>query len=180
MMNIIGINGSLRPGSITKQLVQNVLDACETQGATTQLLDLSQLSLPMCNGTDNYTPAEKQRIEALKDTLNKADGFIIGTPEYHGGYSGVLKNFLDLMNADQFKGKLVGLVGAAGGRLGADGALNQLRVVFKNLQAVCYPTQVSTIGSDAQNNIVQNPSVIKRLEDMGQGFHKMLTALIKQ
>lgn len=179
-MNIIGINGSLRPGSVTKQLIETVLKSAEASGASTQLLDLTQYTLPMCNGTDHYSAQDKKTIEVLKNTLNKADGFIIGTPEYHGGYSGVLKNFLDLMSGDQFKGKLVGLVGAAGGRLGADGSLNQLRVVFKNLQSVCYPTQVSSTGADVENNTLKNATVIKRLEEMGQGFTKMLTALKTQ
>ena len=176
-MNIVGISGSLRPGSVTKQLVETVLDACQGKGINTQLLDLSQYQLPFCNGTDNYTSSEKKTIQDLRQTLDNADGFIIGTPEYHGGYSGVLKNFLDHMNIDQFRGKLVALVGAAGGRIGADGSLNQLRVVFKNLEALCYPIQTTVGGSDVQNGIIQTPAAITRLKEMGEGFTKMLKSL---
>lgn len=179
-MNIVGISGSLRPGSVTKQLVETVLDTCKQKGANTQLIDLNQYKLPLCNGTDNYSGTEKKSIADLKNTLNKADGFIIGTPEYHGGYSGVLKNFLDHMGIDQFRGKLVGLVGAAGGRIGADGALNQLRVVFKNLEALCYPIQTTTGGQDIQNGTLHTPAVITRLQEMGDGFTKMLKALKSQ
>ena len=60
---------------------------------------------------------------------------ILATPEYHGGSSGVLKNALDLMGFDEFEGKMVGLVGVSGGRMGAVDALNTLRNIGRALHA---------------------------------------------
>ncbi len=42
-----------------------------------------------------------------------AQGIILGTPEYHGSFSGVLKNALDLMGFDEFEGKMIGLWSAS-------------------------------------------------------------------
>ncbi len=57
----------------------------------------------------------------LRCDLRAAQGIILGTPEYHASFSGVLKNALDLMGFDEFEGKMLGLVGVSGGRLGGDG-----------------------------------------------------------
>jgi FMN reductase len=67
--------------------------------------------------------------------LRRKKRIILVTPEYHGGYSGVLKNALDLMGFDEFEGKMLGLVGVSGGRMGAFGARNSLREVGRALHA---------------------------------------------
>ena len=67
----------------------------------------------------------------------------MGTPEYHGGYSGVLKNAIDLMGFDEFEGKVVGLVGVSGGSMGAAQALQGLRVIGRALHAWVIPQQAS-------------------------------------
>jgi NAD(P)H-dependent FMN reductase len=54
-------------------------------------------------------------VAPAKRWLALATGIIIGTAEYHGGYSGVLKNALDLMGFAEFEGKTIGLLGVSGG-----------------------------------------------------------------
>ena len=53
-------------------------------------------------------------VGKLREEVRAAEGIILGTPEYHGGFSGVLKNALDLMGFDEFEGKMMGLVGVSG------------------------------------------------------------------
>jgi FMN reductase len=65
----------------------------------------------------------------LREEVNQGQGIILGTPEYHGGYSGVLKNALDLMGFEKFEEKMLGLVGVSGGAMGAFGPMNSLREV---------------------------------------------------
>ena len=40
------------------------------------------------------------------------------------GFSGVLKNVVDLMGFDEFEGRMMGLVGVSGGRMGALAAMS--------------------------------------------------------
>jgi multimeric flavodoxin WrbA len=79
----------------------------------------------------------------LREEVKHAEGIILGTPEYHGGYSGVLKNALDLMGFEEFEGKMLGLVGVSGGAMGAFGAMNSLREVGRALHAWVVPDQAS-------------------------------------
>lgn len=177
-MKIIGIAGSLRDGSVTRQMINRVLQNCQQKGVQTELVDLRDYPLPLCDGRPNNDDSYGPVVTKLRQKLGEGDAFIIGTPEYHGGYSGVLKNCLDLTSIGVFKNKLVGLVGAAGGRLGADGALNQLRVVFKNLEAVCFPWQVSASGADVdKQGTITNAKVLERLDEMGKEFTQLARRL---
>lgn len=110
--------------------------------AVTRLIDLREYELAFVTAVDG----EEQRlpdVQRLRGELRAADGIILGTPEYHGSFSGVLKNALDLMGFDEFEGKMVGLVGVSGGRMGAYDAINSLRNIGRVLHAWVIPQQVS-------------------------------------
>ena len=51
----------------------------------------------------------------LRQEIAQAHALILGTPEYHGSFSGVLKNALDWLDGSELQGKMIGLVGVAGG-----------------------------------------------------------------
>lgn len=138
---IVGINGSLRQGSFTRRAVELALDGAQAVGAEVHLIDLRKYDLPFVESkqTGNDIPD----VLKLRAEVQQAQGIILGTPEYHGSFSGVLKNALDLMSSVEFEGKIVGLVGVGGGRLGAINALNGLRQVGRSLHSWVIPEQVS-------------------------------------
>lgn len=137
---IVGICGSLRPGSYTRKAVKLALQAAQEVGAQTHLIDLRDYDLGYCTGNESdYT----QDVFRLRKELRQAQGIILGTPEYHGSVSGVLKNALDLMGFREFQGKMLGLVGVSGGQMGAINALNSLRTVGRALHAWVLPEQIS-------------------------------------
>ncbi len=137
---IVGICGSLRPGSYTRMAVEITLQGAQEAGAQTQLIDLRNYELILCTGNESDYPKDVFR---LRKDVKQAQGIILGTPEYHGGFSGVLKNALDLMGFDEFEGKMLGLVGVSGGKMGAVNALNSLRTIGRALHAWVLPDQVS-------------------------------------
>jgi NAD(P)H-dependent FMN reductase len=122
--------------------VQIALRGAAELGAETRLLDLRDYELTFCSGKvdDSICPADVLR---LRRDLRQAHGIILGTPEYHASFSGVLKNALDLMGFEEFEGKMIGLVGVSGGRMGAINALTSLRMVGRALHAWVIPEQVS-------------------------------------
>ncbi len=142
VIRVAGIAGSLRPGSYTKMAVEIALRGAAEAGAQIEMIDLREFDLPLCNGSKNssdYPPG----VEQLRLRVKPARGLILGTPEYHGSLSGVLKNALDLMGFDEFEGKMLGLVGVGGGALGAFDALNTLRSVGRALHAWVVPQQAA-------------------------------------
>jgi FMN reductase len=141
-IRVVGISGSLRVGSFTRLAVQIALRGAAELGAETELLDLRDYELMFCNGRVNEATCPPDVLR-LRCDLRAAQGIILGTPEYHASFSGVLKNALDLMGFDEFEGKMLGLVGVSAGRLGAINALNSLRMVGRALHAWVIPEQVS-------------------------------------
>jgi NAD(P)H-dependent FMN reductase len=137
---VVGICGSLRPGSHTRKAVKIALHSAQEVGARTQMIDLRDYDLVFCTGDDSVYPED---VRKMRSEVKRAQGIILGTPEYHGSFSGVLKNALDLMGFDEFEGKMLGLVGVSGGRMGAVAALTSLRTIGRALHAWVLPEQVS-------------------------------------
>ena len=141
-MRIVGICGSLRGDSHTREAVKVALLGAQEVGAETQLIDLRDYDLIFCDGKEDESdyPADVFR---LRNEVGQAQGMVFGTPEYHGSFSGVLKNALDLMGFDEIEGKMIGLVGVSGGRMGAANALTSLRSVGRALHAWVIPEQAA-------------------------------------
>jgi len=144
--HVVGLAGSLRPGSATQMAVRCALLGAEKVGAKAQLLDLASYDLPFL-GRDQE-PAGRNAVERFLGDIRAADGIILGSPELHGSLSGVLKNAIDLTNRDTFEGKMLGLIGVAGGRMGAGDTLSHLRAIGRSLRAWVVPTQVSIGAAD--------------------------------
>ncbi len=141
-VRIVGISGSLRDGSYSKLAMEVALQGAEELDAITRILGLTQFDLPFCNGIKT-AEHEHEGVRSLRQEVREAHGILLSTPEYHGSFSGVLKNALDLMGFNEFEGKMVGLIGVSGGSLGAVNALNSLREIGRALHAWVIPLQVS-------------------------------------
>ncbi len=173
-VKIVALCGSLRADSYTRQALNIALNGARQTGATVELLNLRDYTLAFCGsnvddqGKEIAYPPDVLR---LRTKIQQAQGVILGTPEYHASYSGVLKNALDLMGCEQFEGKMIGLVGVSAGALGANAAINALRSVGRSLHAWVVPEQVSIPFVDNifdENGNVLDANVEKRLLALGQ------------
>lgn len=165
-VTVVGIVGSLRAAGMTRLAVQSALDGAGKYGADTRIVDLRDYQLPFCNPDGEYGA----EVVRLREDVGRADGLILGTPEYHGGYSGALKNAIDLMGFDEFEGRIVGLVGVSGGSVGAAQALQGLRIIGRSLHAWVIPHQVS-VPSASTSLAVGSPDrshYLARLEEVGK------------
>ena len=140
MVKIVGIGGSLRPGSYTQLGLQIAAQRVAALGAEVEILDVREMQLPSCTGSQEYP--EYPDVQRLRDTVSNADGLILATPEYHGGVSGVLKNTLDLMSFDHLGGKVAGLISILGGQSNSN-ALNNLRLNLRWVHGWVIPEQIS-------------------------------------
>ena len=103
-VRVVGICGSLRPDSFTRMALAEALEGAAERGAATQLIDLREYQLPFVTTTDG-PEQQLPGVIQLRAEARSADGIILATPEYHGTFSGVLKNALDLMGFDEFEAK---------------------------------------------------------------------------
>src|SRR5436190_11864799 len=94
-----------------------------------EVIDLAHASLPAVLRRDT-DPA----IAAYRERLDRADAFVVVTPEYNHGYPAPLKQAIDLAHRE-WQAKPVGFV-CYGGMSGGLRAVEQLRQVFAELHAV--------------------------------------------
>lgn len=137
MIKIKIILGSTRPNRFSDKPGIWILEQARTKDSIeAELLDLRDYPLPFFNEPmspamikDGAYPNEIARKWAAK--IREADAFIIVTPEYNHGTSGVLKNALDYVYAE-WNNKPVGFV--AYGGVGGARAVEDLRGVAVELQ----------------------------------------------
>lgn len=169
-INVVALCGSLRKGSTTHAALTIALKGAEEFGASVELLDLSEYELIFYGAVDeksHYPPD----VTKLKQKLVEAHGILLGSPEYHGSFSGVIKNALDLMGSEEFQNKVVGLIGVSGGRMGAGNALSMLRIVCSSLRAWVLPNDVSIArASEAfdENGCLNDPELEMRIRRIGR------------
>lgn len=125
-ISIVGICGSPRTESNTRRAVEKVVEGASDLGADTEILDLSVLDIPLFTDSDSDDSTDLQQF---KQTIEDADGLVIGSPMYHGSYSGIVKNAIDHCGFDEFSDTDVALVGVSGGQFP--------RPTVHHLRAVC-------------------------------------------
>ncbi len=138
---IVGIGGTTRAGSSTEKAVAAALRHAEAIGARTCLLGAGAIDLAM------YAPERPQRsaaASAFVAEIRRADGLIIGSPGYHGGVSGLVKNALDHIEdlardpRPYLQGRPVGVIATGAGWQGAVVTLTGLRNIVHALRG--WPT----------------------------------------
>lgn len=168
-INVIGVCGSLRERGFTRMALQIALEGSRELGARIRLIDLRDYQLPFCDGRDR--DEYPNDVKNLRKEIGDAQGLILGTPEYHGGMSGALKNALDLMGFDEIEGKMIGLIGVSGGNMGAANALTSLRAIGRSLHAWLLPHQASVPQArkvfDASGKI-KDPELEERVKEVGR------------
>jgi FMN reductase len=164
---VIGICGSIRPGSYTRMAMRIALQSAAEAGAQIQLLDLEKFQRGFFDGQSAETSLTTDVLR-LRQEVRQARAIILGTPEYHGSFSGILKTTLDLLEGSELNGKIIGLISVAGGALGGLDALNGLRVICRSLQAWAIPQQVAIPEAWKlfdENGVLKNPALEKRLQE---------------
>lgn len=167
---VVGLCGSLRQGSTTHAALTIALTGAQEVGAEVELLDLREYQLIFHGAVANESEYPSD-VFKLKEKVRRAHGILLGTPEYHGSFSGVLKNVLDLMRFEEFENKIVGLIGVSGGRMGAGNALSMLRTVSAALRAWVIPNDVSIPrASEAfdENGNLHDPELAARVKAVGR------------
>ncbi|WP_165191756.1 NADPH-dependent FMN reductase [Caulobacter soli] len=152
---IVGFGGTTRPGSTTERLVSAVLDRCAALGAEVQLFGGAFLSaLPHFAPDAPARTAEQIRFVAA---VRRASGLVIGSPGYHGGISGLVKNAIDLLEDTRldarcyFDGLPVGLVVSTAGWQAGGVTLSSMRDVVHALRGWPTPVGISV------NTVAQRP-----------------------
>jgi chromate reductase len=136
---------------MTRTVLNVAIAEVEDQGANVDIIDPTKITLPFPGGMGDETTKKMQSI------IEKADGIIFATPEYHGTFSAVAKLIIENLGfPSQLKGKPIVLLGVASGRIGAIKSIEHLRGVCSHVGAIVLPgptsvANVETVFDDAGN-----------------------------
>ena len=171
-LNIVGLGGSVASNSKSRAALESALVGAEEAGATTQLLDIHVLELPIYNPEDHEPTAT---AAGLIETCHAADGLLWSSPLYQGTISGALKNALDWLHllADRdppyLHDKVIGLISTAGGTQGLQ-AINTMEFSVRALRGWAVPYVVPVAAAsrvfDSEGRI-QDEAVEVQLKTLG-------------
>jgi NAD(P)H-dependent FMN reductase len=162
---VVAVSGSLRADSYTRRGLAVALASAAATGARTELLDLRTVELPVFDADDR----DVGDAATVRRTVQSADTVLLGTPVYHGSYSGVLKNALDYCGFDEFEHTTVGLLAVAGGSFPV-AALDHLRSVCRALNAWVLPHQAAIPNASRRfdGDDLVDDSIRDRVETLGR------------
>ena len=128
-------------------------------GAQVDLLDLAEQPLPLFNPEVSH---QSEMFPKLKARVDDADVLLLGTPDYHGSFTGTLKNFLDHF-WQEFAGKTFATVVASYDK--GLTATDQLRTVARQCYAWSMPYAVTFADqADVKDGQIINDAFRQRLE----------------
>lgn len=130
------IAGSTREGRFSDKVATWVVENLKKQeGIAAEMLDLRDYNMPFFN--ESVSPSFKQEpykneaVARFTAKIAEGDAFVMVTPEYNHGTSGVLKNALDWVY-QEWNNKPVAF--ASYGSVGGSRAVEQLRLTVIELQ----------------------------------------------
>jgi len=171
-LKVVGLGGSLAQHSTSLAALRIALEGAAKAGATTELLDIKELSLPM------YDPANKKPPESvvkLCEAIHQADGLIWSSPMYNGTISGSFKNALDWLkllgdrHPPYLTDKVVGLISTAGGVQGLQ-AVNTMEFIVRSLRAWAVPLVLPIARASevfGAGGSIRDPRVAGQLRSLG-------------
>lgn len=142
-MKIVIISGSVRKGRKSHQLTLELQKRFVKAGyLQTEMIDLAESQLPVLEEERFQThPAPTPAMIDIHHKLNNADAIIFLSPEYHGSYTGALKNAVDYYWSE-FQKKPIGVVATSSGKFGGINTSTQLQQLVLALGAFPMPLKL--------------------------------------
>ncbi len=149
---ILAFAGSLRKGSFNKILAKIAAKSAEAAGGEVNYINLFDYPVPPYNADDEEKSGLPENAKKLKKLMIAHNGFLISSPEYNSGISGVLKNVIDWVSRPEkedpvslvaFRGKVAALMSASPGALGGLRGLVHVRLILGNIYTLVLPKQVT-------------------------------------
>ena len=162
MSNISIISSSIRIGRNSHRVAlyfKKYLE--ENKLATVEILDLSKYNFPLFEERLRFQKSPAASVIDFAEKIKSADGVIIITPEYNGGYPASLKNVIDLLY-DEWHHKPVAISTVSDGSFGGTQVITSLQFLLWKMRAWTVPA------------IFPIPKVSDSFDENGNPFSKQV------
>jgi NAD(P)H-dependent FMN reductase len=166
MYRISIISSSVRTGRRSHRValfLKKYLD--ENKIAEADILDLNKYRFPLFEERLKYQESPSENVLEFSGRIKNADGVIIVSPEYNGGYPASLKNVIDLL-FDHWQRKPVAISTVSDGNFGGTQVITSLQFTLWKIGAWTVPAMFPVPNVDdlfnEQGNILNNVAQEKR------------------
>jgi len=149
-MKLLVFAGSTRRQSFNRRLAAAAAALAAEAGAEVTHIELADFDIPMYNA-DLESRGTPVAVVRLKQLMFDHPAWLIGSPEYNGSYTALLKNTIDWASSPiktdpawddgfkPFRGKVVGMLSASNGALGGLRSQSHLAPLLLNLHCWLAP-----------------------------------------
>lgn len=139
MPHIAIISASVRTGRNSHRVALYFENYLVKQNlATAEILDLNIYQFPLFSERLKYQPSPSRDVLDFADRIKKADGVMIVTPEYNGGYPASIKNVVDLLY-DEWHHKPIAITTVSDGSFGGTQVIYSLLFSLWKMHAWVIP-----------------------------------------
>lgn len=156
----VAFAGSWSRPSRTRQLVETAAARATARfGGSAHVFDIADLG----PGFGALRQGDDATFARHRTAFVQADALIVASPVFKGGYSGLFKHFLDLIEPGALAGKPALLAACGGGDRHALVIEHQLRPLFGFFEAITLPTGVYASAADFTGETLSSGPVSERL-----------------
>ncbi len=142
-MKIVIISSSVRKGRKSDRVAQYFKNYIKEHSlAETELIDLMECRFPIFEERLRLIENPTPEMQQFAETIMKADGIIMVTPEYNGGYPASLKNAIDLLYTE-WQNKPVAIATVSAGPFAGTQVMQQLQFVLWKMGVWVVPAMYS-------------------------------------
>jgi len=171
-MKVLLIDGSPAVKSHTSALLACLTELFKEKGLAAETITLKDWHLPYNDPALHDHPWDhpSEKVRSLVQKVADADIVVLGSPLYHGTFSGLLKTALDHLTDDALQGKKVLPVGNASGLRNSIQAAQQLVIIPRTMGGIVHPRVIGTAKPDyaeeADRYVLIAPDMLQRCQEI--------------
>ncbi len=149
-MKVLGINGSAKKDGNTAKLLEKVINYAKEEGAEVEIIHLIDKNIKPClsccfHEEDCKFPCRiDDDMKEIFEKIKKTDCLILGSPTYWYSCSGLMKNFIDRLTAQDLleppilDGKVAGFISTAK-KEGSEQAIVEMLIPLSSMGCIVIP-----------------------------------------
>jgi NAD(P)H-dependent FMN reductase len=174
-MSFVVISSSLNPGSRSNILAREAFRLLN-QNHKTEWIDLKEFKLPLCDGNAAYADPN---VKILANKVRNATCILLAVPIYNFDCGAAAKNLIELTGHD-WEDKTVGFLCAAGGRSSYMSIMGLANSLMLDFRCLIIPRFVYADGSAFEGDVISDPEIRLRLEQLVESAVRLNGASLPQ
>ena len=174
-MRILVVSASLNPGSKSRVLGFEAVEALKALGTDVDFIDLQEFPVPLAGSDRSW---EDANVKALTERLHKAGGILLSAPIYTYDLSAAAKNLVEL-TGEAWEGKVVGFLCAAGGMGSYMSVMSFANSLMLDFRCIILPRFVYAVSESWDGVAIKDEKIKARISELAKEVTRVTAALSK-